>query len=466
MTQSEKPLFSNRRLFTIILPLLLEQYLAILVGMADTVMVSSVGEHAVSGVSLVNNISAVMLNLFTALAAGGGIVTSQFLGAKRSDDAQRSTGQVITMSLGISLIIMSLCLVFSKPLLKLFFGGITEKTMNAASTYFFYNALSFPFLALYSAFSAILRADGNTKTAFYVSMLRNVTNIGGNALCVYGLKMGVAGVAIPTAFSRLVGAACMAFAVSKGHYPLRPRATDIIRINPKLMGRMLKVGLPTAVENSIFQLGRVITLSMITMVPVAAGLAPDYQTAANSTAGTLSNFTVATITALSVAGMTVVGQCIGAQDFRQTQKNVKKLLFLGYAGQIVMNTFLLIFRYPLIHIFQNLSEETIELSADLLCIHLPCAMLIYPLAFLLPSFLRAASDSAFPMYASIASMAIFRLSLAWVLCVNLGWGAKGVWWAMIADWLCRSILFSARWLSGAWKKKFKLDDKKEGKSPA
>lgn len=452
MTQTQKPLFSNKRLTKIIIPLLFEQYLAILVGLADTVMVSSVGEDAVSGVSLVNNLSAVMLNLFTALAAGGGIITSQFIGAKRNDDAQKSTGQVITMSVLISVLVMSLCLVLSTPLLRLFFGDITPEVMKAASTYFFYNALSFPFIALYSAFAAILRADGNTKTAFYVSLIRNAVNIGGNALCVYGLHMGVAGVAIPTAFSRLVGAACMGIAVSKHHYPLRPQKSDIFCIDPKLMGRMLKVGLPTAIENSIFQLGRVMTLSMI------SGFGT-YQIAANSTANNLANLTVATNTALSVASMTVIGQCIGAQNFKQTRRNALKILGLGYIGQWVLNTVLLIFRYPFIHIFQNLSPETVELAADLLCIHLPCAMVLYPISFLLPSFLRAASDSAFPMYSSIFSMTVFRLGLALILCVNMGWGAKGVWWAMIADWVCRSTLFSIRWLSGAWKKKFTLDEK-------
>ncbi len=452
MTQNQKPLFSNRRLAKIFIPLLFEQYLAIMVGLADTVMVSSVGEDAVSGVSLVNNLSAVMLNLFTALAAGGGIVTSQFIGAKRSDDAQHSTGQVITMSSIVSLIIMSLCLLFSTPLLRLFFGDITPDVMKAASTYFLYNALSFPFIALYNAFSAILRADGNTKTAFYVSLIRNAVNIGGNALCVYGLHMGVEGVAIPTAFSRLVGAACMGIAVSKNRYPLHPRKEDVFQIQPKLMLRMLKVGLPTAIENSIFQLGRVITLSMI------SGFGT-YQIAANSTANNLTNLSVATITALSVTGMTVVGQCIGAQDFKQTNQNVLKLLGIGYIGQIVFNSVLLIWRYPFISIFQNLSPETVELTSELLCIHLPCAMAIYPLSFLLPSFLRAASDSAFPMYTSISSMAIFRLGLALVFCVNMGWGAKGVWWAMIVDWVFRSAMFSIRWLSGAWKKKFTLDEK-------
>lgn len=454
MENSPKQLFSNRRLFALILPLLFEQYLAIMVGMADSIMASSVGEAAISGVSLVNNISAVMLNLFTALAAGGGIVTSQFLGANRKDEAQRSTGQLITMSLFVSLLVMTLCLIFSRFLLRLFFGAIEQDVMDAAATYFFYNALSFPFLALYSAFAAILRADGNTRVSFYVSLIRNAVNIAGNALCIYGLGMGVEGVAIPTAFSRLVGAAFMAFAVSKSQYPLRPRKKDIFHINPRLMGRMLRVGFPTAVENSIFQLGRVVTLSMI------AGFGT-YQITANSTANTLVNMTVSTNTALSVASMTVIGQCIGAQDPVQIRKNSKKLLLLGYGFQVVINSFLILFRYPLLGIFQNLSPETVELSAKLMCIHLGNSMLLYPLSFLLPGFLRAASDSAFPMYTSIASMAIFRLTLARILCVELGWGAPGVWWAMIADWVCRSILFSIRWFGGGWKKKFKLSDEKK-----
>lgn len=454
MDSTRKQLFPNRRLFTLILPLFLEQYLAILVGMADTVMVSSVGEAAISGVSLVNNISAVMLSLFTALAAGGGIVTSQFLGADREEDAQRSTGQLITMSFSVSILIMSFCLIFSRALLRLFFGDIEADVMEAASTYFFYNSLSFPLLALYSAFAAILRADGNTKVSFYVSLIRNAVNIGGNALCIYGLGMGVEGVAIPTAVSRLVGAAFMGYTVSKNRYPLHPQRKDILRITPRLMGRMLRVGMPTAVENSIFQLGRVITLSMI------AGFGT-FQITANSTANTLVNMSVATNTALSVASMTVIGQCIGAQDPVQIKRNSKKLLLLAYGFQVLFDTVLIVFRYPLLGIFQNLSPETVEIAAELMCIHLGNAMILYPLAFLLPSFLRSASDSAFPMYVSIASMAVFRLTLARILCVELGMGAPGVWWAMIADWVCRSTFFAIRWFGGGWKKKFKLAEAKE-----
>ncbi len=401
MEQTQKNLFSNRRLFLLILPLFLEQCLAILVGVVDGVMVSSVGEAAVSGVSLVNNISAVVINLLTALAAGGGIITSQFLGAKRPDDAQRSTGQLITMTIGASVLVMTVCLVFSRALLSLFFGNIEEDVMDAAITYFFYNALSFPFLALYSACSAILRADGNSKTSFYVSLIRNAVNIFGNAFCVYVLDMGVEGVAIPTAISRLVGALFMAWSVAKNHYPLRPEKKDILHTDLPLMGRMLRVGLPTAVESSIFQLGRVLTLSMI------SGFGT-YQIAANSTATSLSNFVVCITTSFGMASMTVIGQCVGANDPLQIRKNGRKLLSLCYLANGIAAVIVVLLRFPLLSIYANLSHETVALAGKLLCIHLISGIFIYPSSFLLPYFLRAANDSAFSMYVSISSMLVFR----------------------------------------------------------
>lgn len=452
MDQSTNNLFSNRRLLLLILPLFLEQCLANLVGMVDSVMVSSVGEFAVSGVSLVNNISSVVINLLTALAAGGGIVTSQFLGARRERDAKHSTGQLLTMTVGVSMVVMAVCLIFARPLLRLFFGAIEQDVMEAASTYFFYNALSFPFLALYSACSAILRADGNSKTSFYVSLLRNAVNLIGNALCIYGLGMGVEGVAIPTAFSRLVGAGVMVLAVAKNHYPLRPDLEDLAKINFPLMGKMLRVGLPTAVESSIFQLGRVATLSMI------SGFGT-YQIAANSTANSLVGFVVTVTSSIGVASLTVLGQCVGAKDLQQIRKNSRKLMALCYAANGIASALVILLRFPLIHLYQNLSPETVDLAAKLMCIHLGSGILLYPTSFLFPYFLRAANDSAYPMFVSIASMVVFRLTLSYILCVTMGYGAIGVWCAMVIDWVSRSAFFLLRWARGKWKKKIGLDEK-------
>jgi len=281
-------------------------------------------------------------------------------------------------------------------------------------------------------------------------LLRNAVNIAGNAICIYGLGMGVEGVAIPTALCRVVGAVAVMLVVMNKKQAMRPDWKDIFHISPRLMGRMTRVGLPTALESSMFQLGRVFTLSMI------SGFGT-YQIAANSTAGALTNFAVIITTTTRIASLTVIGQCVGAQDPEQIKVNFRKLMIVSYIAHAVFAALTVIFRVPLIHLYDKLEPQTVELAAELLCIHLIPAIFLYPLSFFISGPLRAANDSAFPMWVSILSMAIFRLTLAQILCVNLGMGAPGVWWAMIVDWVCRSICFTWRWYSGTWKKKCGLD---------
>jgi putative MATE family efflux protein len=360
--------------------------------------------------------------------------------------ARYSAGQVITMTVSVSALLGLLCILFNRPLLGLVFGKVEKDVMDASVTYFFYNAMSFPFLALCSAGSVIMRAQGNSKVTFYVSLLRNGVNIAGNAICIYGLGMGVEGVAIPTALCRVVGAAAIMLVVMNKKQPLRPAARDIFHISPKLMGRILRVGLPTAFENSLFQLGRVMTLSMITGFGT-------YQIAANSTANNLTGLAVCVTGTIRLASMTVIGQCVGAKDEQQIKENFKKLLITEYIFNAAASIAMISLRYPLIRLYKDLSPETVTLAAQLMCIHLGSGIVLYPLSFMMTGPLRAANDSAFPMWVSILSMAVFRLTLARILCVELGWGAPGVWWAMIVDWVCRSVCFTLRWFRGGWKKK-------------
>ncbi len=446
MELPRQQLFSNKKLVALILPLFLEQMLGTLVGMVDGIMVSSVGESAISAVSLVGNISAVMLNLFAALATGGSIVTSQLIGAGRKEDSRRSAGQVITMTVAVSAMLGLGCLLFSRPLLHLVFSDVEKQVMDDSVTYFFYDALSYPFLALCSAGAAIMRANGNSKVTFYVSMLRNAVNVAGNAICIYGLKLGVEGVAIPTALCRVVGAVAIMLVVMGKKQPLRPSFKDIFHIDRRLMGRMLRVGLPTAFENSLFQLGRVMTLSMITGFGT-------YQIAANSTANTLTGLVITITTTFRIASMTVIGQCVGARDEKQIKENYKKLMVAEYICNAVAAIAMILARRQLLGLYTGLSAKSVELAAELMCIHLGVGIFLYPLSFLITGPLRAGNDSAFPMWVSILSMAIFRLTLAQILCVQLGWGAPGVWWAMIVDWVCRSVCFVWRWHGGYWKKK-------------
>ena len=449
MEQPRRSLFTTKSLILLMVPIMAETLLAQLVGMVDGIMVSSVGEVAISAVSLVTNFSAVIINLLTALATGGSIVTSQLIGAGRDEKARRSTGQVITMTFLVSIAIGALCITFSRPLLMLVFGKVEADVLKDAVTYFTYDAASYPLLALCAAGGAIKRSRGDSKTMFYISILRNLINIAGNAICIFGLKMGVAGVAIPTVISRLVGACILMYLVNKKSNKHRPDARDIFQINPKLMGKMLRIGFPTAIENSMFQLGRLLTLSMISGFGTA-------EIAGNSTANALCALVVTFSSAIRIGTMNVIGQCVGARDEQQIKTNFRRLMIMSYVAYGAAAIAMIILRRPLVGLYTGLSPEAAQLATELILIHMIPGIFIYALSFYIVSPLRAANDGAYCMWVSILSMAIFRLTLAQILCVNLGWGAKGVYCAMVVDWVCRSICLTIRWYSGAWKKKCKL----------
>ena len=449
LIRADEKLFSTRALVRLIIPLIIEQSLAILVGMCDGIMVSSVGEAAISGVSLVDMINNVVLNLFAALATGGAVVTSQYLGARNRNAARDSAGQLVTMALFFGLLVMGASLLFSRGLLKLFFGAIADDVMAAGLVYFRITALSFPFIALYNAGAAIFRSVGNSKLSMKVSMLMNLLNVGGNALCIYGLKMGVAGVAVPTFVSRAVAAVVILGLASGKGQELAISRGNLLPLRPKMMGKILHIGIPSAFENSLFQLGRVIVVSMIALFGTS-------QTSANAVANNLDAVGVIIGQAMSLAMVTVVGRCIGAGDTEQATFYAKKLMKWAYLYQGALNIVLMIFVGPLIGLYKSLSPETVALARILVLTHQGFAVLLWPASFVLPNALRAANDVRFTMVVSIASMAILRVGASWLLCVHFGMGAVGVWIAMVLDWICRTAFFVGRMVGGKWKTKYAL----------
>ena len=453
----EARLFSNRQLGKLILPLVIEQGLSILVGMCDGVMVSSVGEAAISGVSLVDMINAVILVLFSALATGGAVVTSQFLGARQDRRAQESAGQLVLMSGTLGLAAMALCLMFARGLMQLFFGSIEEAVMEAGLTYLKITALSFPFIALYNAGAAIFRSMGNSRVSMNVSLLMNAINVCGNALCIYGLKMDVAGVAIPTLVSRAVAAVVILILAAKpGQRVCLPRQ-DFFRVKPDMMGKILRIGIPSACENSIFQLGRLVVVSMIAVYGTT-------QTSANAVANTLDTLGIVIGQAMGLAMVTVVGQCVGAGDMAQVKYYVRKLMTWTYVAMAISNSLVLLFLDGLIGFYSSLSPETAALARTLVQIHASFAILLWPTSFVLPNALRAANDVKFTMFVGVGSMATFRVGISWVLCVQLGMGAVGVWFAMVLDWVCRVSLFLWRYLSGKWQTLYIPDSAQSGQA--
>ena len=438
-------LFSNEALMALMVPLVIEQFLAAAVGMADTMMVSRAGEAAISGVSLVDMINKLIFQLLAALATGGAVVTSQFLGARARHKASDSAGQLVLLSALAGTGIMLFALVLSRPMLRLFFGQITDDVMAAGLLYLRIVALSYPFLALYNAGAALFRSMGNSKVSMQVSALVNVLNVIGNAICVFGLGMGVAGVAIPSLISYIVGAALMLWLLRSPDMPLPVGFT--LRLQGDMARNILGIGIPSAMENSVFQLGRIVVVSMIS-------LSGTVQIAANAVANNLDGLAIIPGQAYELAMIAVVGRCIGARDMRQARYYTGRLMKGSYlslaAVSLVMPAGL-----PLLLGLYEISDATWQLAWLLVVIHLTVGMLIWPASFVLPCALRAANDVKFPMWVSILSMVIWRLGFSYLLAVQMEWGAVGVWIAMVVDWICRTACFVGRWKSGRWEHFYK-----------
>lgn len=436
-------MFSNKDLKTLILPLIIEQFLAVTIGMANTIMVSSVGEAAVSGISIVESINLLLITMFSSIATGGAVVASQYIGKGEPWNANIVAKQLELSTLVISLVLSGLTLLFRNWILAAVFPGIAPPVMESAKIYFFISALSYPFLAVYNSGAALFRAMGNSKTSMLISILMNVLNISGNAIGIYGLHGGVAGASVPSLISRAVGAVIITILLANPNLRIHIDRFWKFEFHPKVIWKILSIGLPNGLENSVFQIGKILTMSIVASFGTMA-------TTANAIAGNLASIQVIPGNAVSMALLTVVGQCIGAGEYDAAKKYVRKLMLIIYAAMAGFSALLLLFHKPLIGMY-SLSGETGNLTAQLFFIHAVCAIAIWPLSFSLPNALRAAGDATFTMLVSLFSMWVFRIGLSFLLANYMGFGVYGIWIAMCVDWVCRSVFFALRFAGGKWR---------------
>jgi len=457
-------MFSNKQLWQIIWPLLIEQILQISLGIADIFMVSSLGEAAVSGVSLVDQINVLLTALFAALATGGAVVCSQYIGKKDSKNSQETAKQLLLVVMAVSLFIMLLGILVYKPVLKLLFGGIEKDVMDASQRYFLISLYAIPGIALYNAAAALFRANGNSRISMKIAILVNVLNIGGNALLIYGFHFYVEGVAWPTFISRTMAALVLLFCLyyEKGNASddkekslfISIKGISKTRPNPGLIGKILKIGVPNMLENSSFQFGKVIVLNVVTFFGTGA-------IAANAAGNTLAGVEVIPGSALGICMLTVVGQCMGAGRKDQAVYYTKKLMIWAYISFAAINIPFLLSSHWILSLL-GLSSDTINAAWAIVLTHGILGIFFWCMSFCLPNALRAAGDATYTMIISMASMWIIRVGLSFVfqrtrLCglmdfFNLPecYGALCVWFAMICDWLVRIAFIVTRIASGKW----------------
>lgn len=441
----EEQLFSNKDLVNLIFPLVVEQLLAVFVGMVDSMMVASVGEAAVSGVSLVDNVMVLIINIFAALATGGAVIAGQYLGKKEEDKACQSSGQLIWFTTICAVGVTALVYLGKGLILHGIFGEIEADVMRHANTYLVIVALSIPFIALYNGGAAIFRAMGDSGIPMKISLIMNVINIAGNAVMIYGMHCETEGVAIPTLLSRIVAAVLIVIFLCDQNRLLHIERTFKYRINKKMVKNILRIGVPNGLENSMFQLGKIMVLSLVSTFGTSA-------IAANAVANAVSMFQILPGMSINLAIITVISRCVGAGDYEQVKYYTRKLHIITYVWMVIENIVMTLLVPQILQIY-NLSTATAETTRQILLFHAVTSSLIWPISFSLPCTLRAAGDVQYTMWLSMFSMWVFRIAFSYILGSTMGMGVFGIWIAMVIDWIFRSICFVARYVGGKWKDK-------------
>ena len=426
-----------------IVPLFFEQLLVMLVGIADTLVISYAGEAAVSGVSLVNQFNTIFIYIFTALASGGAVVVSQYIGSRDMDNAEKSSSQLLMFSILLSLVIGALVLIGNRTMLGILFGKVEDSVMDACVTYLRISAYSYPALAIYNAGAAIYRSLGKTKVTMYISILSNIINGVGNIIGVFGLKAGVAGVAYPSLIARAFSAVMITFLCFRQGAELRYRNRWIFTWDGGMLKKILNIAVPNGVENGLFQLVKVALSSIVALFGT-------YQIAANGVAQSLWSLAALMGVAMSSAFIPVIGQCMGANETDEAEYYFKKLMKITVIASVAWNVIILA-ATPLAMMAYDLSAETKELIIWLVVIHNAFNAFAYPFAGPLSAGLRAAGDAKFTMVVTVISTIGIRLLLSVLLGIVLNMGVIGIAFAMCADWLFKAALFEIRFRKGMWK---------------
>lgn len=437
-------LFSNKDLKKLMIPLIFEQMLVMLVGMCDTVMVSSVGEAAVSGVSLVDMINQLIFAVLSALATGGAVISSQYIGHRDKKSACKTANQLSIVVLAAGVLIMLLVLAADRTILSLVFGAIEPEVMENAVIYFLISGLSYPFLALYNAGGALFRSMGNSKITLQVSLVMNLVNIIFNSVFIFDFQMGAAGAALGSLIARAVAAVVINLLLRNQNLDVHYTKWERPFLHMDTVKKILYIGIPSGIENGIFQLGRIIVVAVI------AGFGTT-QIAANAVANNFDGIGCIPGNAMQLAMITVVGQCVGAGDYKQAEYYVKKIMKISYVAFVIWDGLILLTLPWTLQIYA-LSEATMTLAKILIFIHDGMAIFLWTPAFVLPNALRAGNDVKFTMGISIFSMFTFRVATSFILGAHFGMGAIGVWIAMIIDWIFRTTLFVWRFCSRKWER--------------
>lgn len=439
---SEERLFSNKDLWKLFIPLIIEQFLEYLVGLADSIMVASVGEASVSGVSLVDFVMALLISIFSALSTGGAVIASQYFGKKQIKESKEASNQLVWFTGIISVIIMLLVYGSKSFILNNLFGDISPEVKYEANTYLMITAISIPFLALYNSGAAIFRTIGNSKLPMKIMLYMNIAHALGNAILIYGFNFGIEGVAIPTLISRVFAAIIIIYMALNKKNPIHINRSFKYKFDFPMIKRILGIGIPYGLENGLFFFGRIIVLGLVASFGTAS-------IAANAVSGTIVMFQVLPGMAIGMGLTVIIARCVGAGDFNQAKYYTKKVISIVYVAQIISCIVVLVLLPSILNIY-GLSDSANAMIEKNLWWHGVMMVLIWPLAYTLPITFRASGDARFPMMVGILAMFLCRIAFAFLLCKYFNFGMFGTWLAMFIDWIVKAALYVHRYFNEKW----------------
>ncbi len=435
-------LFSNKDLLHLFFPLVIEQVLVISVGMADSMMVASIGEAAVSGVSLIDHIGVLLNLVFVALATGGSVIIGQYMGRGDLDKAREGGRQLIWLTGIVSVLLMVLFYASKNFVFATLFGSSSPDVIDNANKYMLVLGTTIPFMALFQAGSAIFRTAGNTKLPMLTVVFMNILNIIGNALSVFVLGWGVTGVALSTLNSRIISVVIILYCGRNYSFHLQLPPLLKVKLNLDLIKKMLKVGIPFSIENGMFQLGKIVVLSLVTTFGTGA-------IAANAIGNLIGGLEVIPGLAINAGMTTVIARCLGAGDIAQSKYYTKKIIGVVIGANLVISAVVFAF-WPLINRIYGLPATTMNLVWLITWTHVVFEVFFWPFSFTLPVTFRAAGDARFAMCVGVFTMIVFRIGGAYILCGPLGFGMFGAWLAMYLDWAVRAVVYIWRYMSGKY----------------
>lgn len=447
-------LFTGKQLLWLILPIVIEQIFSTSLGFIDSAMVSHIDNagHAGNAVGNVDQINNLIIQLFSAFATGGAIITSQYLGANRHEEARTSAKHMLVVVSIMSVLIAGLCLALNNPLLKLFFGGVDGDVHSMSRTYFYITAASFPFIGLFNGCAALLRAQRKSIFTMISAGVSCLLNFGTNYIFIFKLHMGVLGAALATLICRAIPAVFMFCLLLNKRIPIHISFKEKFRFNWGMIKHILKIAIPSGIESALFQLGKLLTVTFVNTKNYVNAAGINVHANANTMAMYLNNIGSVVGGGVGTSCITVVGQAVGTGDLAQTKHYIKKMFLVSYVTNAICVAVIMASASPLLHALYNYPDEAFDIALKCLYLSLSFQFITYPLSFTTPGILKATSDVKYVMFSAIASMALMRVGLCCIFTQVVHLGAYGFWIGMCSDWVLRSILFISRLLSGRWKK--------------